>query len=211
MPPKIVSPMAAIPKPDGDVRLIHDCSRPVGQAVNDYCSSDWGQKFSTINDAAALMSEGCYFAKVDLKSAYRSVNISQKSQKVTGLQWNFGGKTVFNIMRDTKLPFGAKLSVGVFHCASKRQLQSLAGRLSWAAGVVKGGRVFLRQIFDKINTLKRNSHKTILSLGVRQDIEWWSCFMQLFNVPLLTLVKMRPGLPLALIGCILTGILTGQR
>ena len=24
-PPKIVSPMAAIPKPDGDVRLIHDC------------------------------------------------------------------------------------------------------------------------------------------------------------------------------------------
>lgn len=65
--------------------------------------------------------------------------------------------------------------------ASKRQLQSLAGRLSWAAGVVKGGRVFLRRIFNKINTLKRNSHKTILSLGVRQDIEWWSCFMQLFN------------------------------
>ena len=29
-PPKIISPMAAIPKPDGDVRLIHDCSRPVG-------------------------------------------------------------------------------------------------------------------------------------------------------------------------------------
>ena len=86
MPPKIVSPMAAIPKPDGDVRLIHDCSRPVGQAVNDYCSSDWGQKFSTIDDAAALMSEGCYFAKADLNSAYRSVNISHKSQKVTWLQ-----------------------------------------------------------------------------------------------------------------------------
>ena len=40
-PPKIVSPMAAIPKPDGDIRLIHDCSRPVGEAVNDYCSADW--------------------------------------------------------------------------------------------------------------------------------------------------------------------------
>ena len=24
-PPKIISPMSAIPKPDGDVRLIHDC------------------------------------------------------------------------------------------------------------------------------------------------------------------------------------------
>ncbi|MEW8546115.1 MAG: hypothetical protein AB2693_21555 [Candidatus Thiodiazotropha sp.] len=65
--------------------------------------------------------------------------------------------------------------------ASKRQLQSLAGRLSWAAGVVKGGRVFLRRIFDKISTLKRNSHKTIISLGVRKDIEWWSHFMQMFN------------------------------
>lgn len=81
MPLKIVSPMAATPKPDGDVWLIHDCSRPVGQAVNNFCSSDWSQKFSTIDDAAALMSEGCYFAKVDLKS----VNICHKSQKVARL------------------------------------------------------------------------------------------------------------------------------
>lgn len=278
-PPKIISPMAAIPKPDGDVRLIHDCSRPVGHAVNDYCSSDWGQKFSRIDDAAALMSEGCYLAKVDLKSAYRSVKISQNSQTVTGFQWNFNGRTIY--MKDTKLPFGAKLSVGIFHrltqavkrmmarkgydqiivylddfliiaeskekCAealnsliqllrklgfaihwgkvvdptrritflgieldsetmslrlprdklellklelqsflnrkraSKRQLQSLAGKLSWAAGVVKGGRVFLRRIFNKISTLTRNSHKTLISLEVRQDIEWWSHFMFMFN------------------------------
>ena len=35
--------------------------------------------------------------------------------------------------------------------ASKRQLQMIAGRLSWAAGVVRGGRVFLRRIFDQIS------------------------------------------------------------
>ena len=63
--PTIVSPMAAIPKPDGDVRLIHDCSRPVGKAVNDYCTSDWHQKFSRVDDAALLMTHGCYFAKAD--------------------------------------------------------------------------------------------------------------------------------------------------
>lgn len=89
-PPKIVSPMAAIPKPDGDVRLIHDCSRPVGEAVNDYCSIDWQQKFSRVDDVAAKMTEGCYFAKVDLKSAYRSVGLSKASQEVTGLSWNIG-------------------------------------------------------------------------------------------------------------------------
>ena len=271
--------MAAIPKPDGDVRLIHDCSRPSGGAVNDYCSSDWKQKFSRIDDASSLMTEGCYFAKVDLKSAYRSVNISAHSQTVTGFTWNFGGQNVY--LRDVKLPFGAKLSVGIFHrltqavkrmmgrrgfdllivylddfliiakskeeCAaalkcliqllrklgfaihwgkvvdpttritflgieldslgmsvrlpgekldslrfeldgflhrrraSKRQLQSIAGKLSWAAGVVKGGRVFLRRIFDQISFLKRASHKTLISPEMRKDFLWWSNFLQTFN------------------------------
>ena len=278
-PPKIISPMAAIPKPDGDVRLIHDCSRPPGKAVNDYCSSDWKQKFSRIDDASSLMTEGCYFAKVDLKSAYRSVKISDHSQTVTGFAWNFNGKDVY--LRDIKLPVGAKLSVGIFHrltqavkrmmerrgydllivylddfliiansqeeCAaalkcliqllrklgfaihwgkvvdpttritflgieldsvcmsirlpsekldslrlelgeflqrrraSKRQLQSIAGKLSWAAGVVKGGRVFLRRIFDQINFLKRASHKTLISPEMRNDFLWWSNFLQTFN------------------------------
>ena len=99
-PPEIISPTAVIPKPDGDVRLIHDCSRPIGNAVNDYCTTDWKQKFSIVDEAAAHMTEGCYFAKVDLKSAYRSVSIGQRSQQVTGLKWQFNGHTVY--MRDTK-------------------------------------------------------------------------------------------------------------
>lgn len=278
-PPKIISPIAVIPKPNGDIRLIHDCSRPAGSAVNDYCTSDWKQKFSTVDDAASKMTNNCYFAKVDLKSAYRSVPISKRSQKVTGLKWQFNNQTVY--LKDTKLPFGAKLSPGIFHrltqavkrimagkgyhllvvylddffiiadskqecmealncllqllrklgfsinwnkvidpttkltflgieldsqamtlrlpedklqCfrsellsflqrkrASKRQLQSLAGKLSWAAGVVKGGRVFLRRIFNKISTLKHTSHKTMISTDMRDDIIWWFNFMEKFN------------------------------
>ena len=42
-PPDIIGPIAIIPKPDGEIRLIHDCSRPEGLAVNDYCTSDWKQ------------------------------------------------------------------------------------------------------------------------------------------------------------------------
>ena len=278
-PPKIVSPMAAIPKPDGDIRLIHDCSRPVGEAVNDYCSADWQQKFARVDDAAAVMTKGCYFAKVDLRSAYRSVNLSKSSQEVTGLSWELNGKTVF--MKDTRMPFGARRSVGIFHrltqtvkrmmarkgydliivylddflivseskivCAealktlilllrklgfmihwgkvidpttcitflgieldsismtlrlpeekllllrqelqsslsrhrfTKRQLQSLAGRLSWAASVVKGGRVFLRRIFNTIRVLRHNAHRVRLSAEARKDLIWWSNFIGNFN------------------------------
>lgn len=277
--PKIISPMAVIPKTDGDVRLIHDCSRPHGEAVNDHCSTDWHQKFSRVDDAAKLMKPGCYFAKVDLKSAYRSVGISEHSQQATGFTWTFNQTPVF--LKDTKLPFGAKLSPGIFHrltqavkrmmtrkgfdllvvylddfliiadskeqCAAalaaliqllrklgfaihwgkvvdptniitflgieldslcmtlrlpnaklnslrqelqgflnrkrvtKRQLQSLAGRLSWAAGVVRGGRVFLRRIFTQIGMLRQNSHRVKISGEVRQDIAWWSEFLVTFN------------------------------
>ena len=276
-PPKIVSPMAAIPKPDGDVRLIHDCSRPVGEAVNDYCSIDWQQKFSRVDDAAAKMTEGCYFAKVELKSAYRSVGLSKASQEVTGLSWNIGGTTIY--LKDTRLPFGARRSVGIFHrltqavrrmmarkgydliivylddfliiseskevCAealniliqllrklgfmihwgkvvdpttcitflgielnsmtlslpeekllllqqelqsslrlnrfTKRQLQSLAGRLSWAASVIRGGRVFLRRIFNTIRMLRHNAHRVRISSEARNDLLWWSKFIDTFN------------------------------
>ena len=112
-PPEIVSPIAVIPKPNGGVRLIHDCSRPEGQAVNDYCTADWKQKFSRVDDAAALVTRGCFMAKIDLQNAYRCVSISQHSQKVTGLQWQFGSRIVY--LRDTRLPFGSKLAPGIFH------------------------------------------------------------------------------------------------
>ena len=105
--------MAAILKPDGDVRLIHDCSWPSRKSVNDYCSSEWKQKFARVDDAASLMTEGCFLAKVDLKSAYRSVKILKSSQKTTGLKWIFNGKETY--LRDTRLCFGAKLSPGIFH------------------------------------------------------------------------------------------------
>ena len=50
--------------------------------MNDYCSKEWQQKFALVDDAAAVMTEGCYFAKVDLRSAYRSVGLSERSQEV---------------------------------------------------------------------------------------------------------------------------------
>ena len=278
-PPEIISPMGVIPKPDGGVRLIHDCSQPAGKSVNDYCTTDWKQTFSRVDDAAALVTEGCYMAKCDLKSAYRSVEISKHSQKVTGFKWQFGKQTVF--IKDKRLPFGSKLAPGIFHrltqavkrmlnrrglkatvvylddffikadtlneCAaalqilvqlvrklgfqinwnkvvdpttkltflgieidsvnmtlrlpdeklhqvreelalfqkrtraSKKQLQSLAGKLNFCASVVYGGRVYSRRIIDTFNALKASNHKAMLNDDIRrylmvavfhEDIQW---------------------------------------
>ena len=112
-PPGIISLIAVISKPDGGVKLIHDCSRPEGLAVNDYCTSDWKQKFARVDDAAKLVIPGCFMAKVDLKQAYRSVPISKHSQQVTGLKWQFGNNIVY--LKDTRLCFGSRLAPGIFH------------------------------------------------------------------------------------------------
>jgi hypothetical protein len=278
-PPTIVSPLGAIPKADGGVRLIHDCSRPAGKAVNDYAGETDRQKFQSVDDAARLVGQGYYMAKIDLKSAYRSVGISPHSQSVTGLKWLIDGKTKY--FYDSRLPFGSKLAPGIFHrlsqavrrmlarhgifnvvcylddfflceptferCAnsvkfvikllrklgfsinwkkvvdptrqivflgieidsetlelrlpadklsalkvelqafktrvraSKKQLQSLVGKLNFAASVVYGGRVFLRNIINTIGVLKQDWHKARLGGDLLADIQWWLAFMETFN------------------------------
>lgn len=73
--PRIISALGAIPKPNSpEIRLIHDCSRPNGQAVNDYISTD-SFKFQTLDDAVKLLKPHYYMAKIDLRHAYRSVPI----------------------------------------------------------------------------------------------------------------------------------------
>ena len=278
-PPIIVSPLGAIPKPDGGIRLIHDCSRPAGYAVNDYVTSTERHRFQSVDDAAKLVKKGHFMAKVDLKSAYRSVSISKHSCKVTGLKWPIDGSMQY--FYDSKLPFGAKLAPGIFHrlsqavrrimarrgfpnivayldyfficeasmesCAvtlrvligllrklgfsinwnkvvdptrrlvflgieidsgkmelrlsndklvslkhelalfscrtraSKKQLQSLIGKLNWAASVVYGGRVFLRNLINAMAKLKSDSHKVRLRAELLTDIYWWLTFMSTFN------------------------------
>lgn len=226
-------------------------------------------------------------AKVDLKSAYRSVPISTKSQLVTGIRWEFPDKTRY--FYDCKLPFGSSLDPGIFHrlsqavvrmmsrrgfncivaylddfficapsreeCASimgtlirllrklgfminwkkvidptqsitflgieissidmqlclpgdkqgqikeelakfklrkrasKKQLQSLTGKLNWASSVVYGGRVFLRRLINAMNSLKHSSHKLRISQHMSQDLHWWHSFMVHFNGKSLLLDK----------------------
>ncbi|CAG2192937.1 unnamed protein product [Mytilus edulis] len=64
---------------------------------------------------------------------------------------------------------------------SKKQLQSLAGKLNWASSVVHGGRDFLRRIIDSIMQLKHDRHKMRLGGDILHDIHWWYNFMATFN------------------------------
>ena len=113
--PTIVSALGAIPKPNGrEVRLIHDCSRPVGTSLNDFASKE-SVKYQTLEEAVALTASHSYFAKIDLKSAYRSVKIHPSNHDLTGLKWVFQGSDSPSYLIDHRLPFGARKSPAIFH------------------------------------------------------------------------------------------------
>ena len=104
--PTIVSSLGAIIKDSGKVRLIHDCSRPVGLSVNSYASKNHF-KYETVDNAVKLLPSQGYMAKIDLSSAYRSVPIHPSCFEFMGLSWTFEGDLSPTFLFDTRLPFGA--------------------------------------------------------------------------------------------------------
>ena len=113
--PRIVSALGVIPKGDPTkVRLIHDCSRPSGAAVNDFAAND-NFKFQSIQNAVDIVKENSFMAKIDLSNAYRSVKIKQSNYQATGLQWTFQGDTEPTFLVDTRLPFGASKAPYIFN------------------------------------------------------------------------------------------------
>ena len=113
--PTIVSALGAVPKSDGGIRLIQDCSRPEGTSVNDQCDMTEKQRFQTVKDAKSRMSEGCWFAKVDLESAYRSVGSRPSDHPFMGLKWDLGDNGNPQYMVDTRLCFGGRKCPGIFN------------------------------------------------------------------------------------------------
>ena len=127
--PKILSAIGTVPKPhSSDIRIIHDCSRPLGHSLNNYASIE-KTKYQSVDDAVKMSTKNCYYAKIDLKSAYRSVKIHPSNFELTGLKWQFKGDKEPTYLYDSKLPFGARKSPFIFHklTQSVRRMMSRRG------------------------------------------------------------------------------------
>ena len=64
---------------------------------------------------------------------------------------------------------------------TKRQLLSLIGSLSFAAKVVKPGRMFLRRLIDLSTTVNKLDHHITLNSESKADIKWWLDFLPSWN------------------------------
>ena len=74
--------------------------------------------------------------------------------------------------------------------ATKREIQSLAGKLQFVAKCCKPGRCFMARMLAALNKLKRQSHRTYLNEEFRKDVLWWINFLPHFNS--ISLIKTVP-------------------
>lgn len=86
--------------------------------MNDYASME-SVKFQTLDEACKLAKPGYWCAKVDLKSAYRSVPIHPDNYQVTGLKWHFKDDRQPTYLFDARLPFGSRCGPSHFHRLSQ--------------------------------------------------------------------------------------------
>ena len=65
--------------------------------------------------------------------------------------------------------------------ATKRELQSLLGKLSFVSKCVKNSRMFLMRIIELLKRLNHNHHRVSLNTEFRKNIRWWLDFIAVYN------------------------------
>lgn len=64
---------------------------------------------------------------------------------------------------------------------TKKQLQSLLGKLSFVTACVKPGRIFMARLLNNLRSFSKSRSSRPISEDMRADISWWSSFLPLFN------------------------------
>ena len=116
-PPHCIHALGAVPKPDGGIRPITDCSRPTGLSVISFCGELFKEfTYKSVDDVVKLLSWGNYMSVIDIKAAYRAVPIREDHRKFMGFRWELEGVEKYYI--DNRLCFGLRLGPQFFQYIS---------------------------------------------------------------------------------------------
>lgn len=178
--PDCVHALGAIRKSNGKLRPITDCRRPLGLSINNFMASMCGKfTYTTIDDVCDSLSGQEYMAVVDIRSAYRSVNVCADHRRFQGFLWEYEGRDRF--FTDNCLCFGLRCAPYVFtqitefliRCMNKQGFHRVYGYIddfliigSSQEECAEGLRVFL-DLLDNLgflvawDKLERPSHSYI--------------------------------------------------
>ena len=116
------------------IRILRDCSKPDGAAINDHADA---MHFSMmgLEDAQAEMKPHAYMAKVDIKSAFRTVGVHPEHWHLLGFKYTPRGGASERYFVDTRCPFGLKCSPEIF-CRLSTAVRAMLTRRGIKAVVV---------------------------------------------------------------------------
>ena len=106
-----VSPIGAVPKKSGKIRVIHHLSYPRGgDSVNDSVEEEELRLSSFGHAARAVvkLGRGCFLIKLDVEAAYKQVPVRPEDWPLLGFKWE--GKWYY----ERVLPFGLRSSCRIW-------------------------------------------------------------------------------------------------
>jgi hypothetical protein len=139
------SPMVAVKKPNGDVRLCLDGSKTINPFIetNHY-------PIPLIDDLLANKSNANWFSVLDLKGAYTQLCVSEDSQQMLGIN------TIKGLFVYQRLPFGVKPAASIFQSVMDRILNGLDNVQAYIDDVLMWGetpqKLFetMKQVFERL-------------------------------------------------------------
>ena len=134
--------------------------------------------------SAAATEDQCKQDMQTMSSTFTELGVLLAPEKITGpaRKITYLGIQIDSLPTEKYNKLMAQLrSWGKRGKCTKRELLSLIGTLSFAAKVVKPGRMFLRRLINLSTTVSKLDHHVTLNAEAQADIEWWTEFLPLWN------------------------------
>ena len=110
-----MSPIVAVPKKDGGVRICIDM-RFANEAIERI-----RHPIPTVDDISFALNGAKFFSKLDLLQAYHQIDLDESSRYITTFSTHIG------LFRYKRLNFGTNAAAEIFQYALQAQLQGLTG------------------------------------------------------------------------------------
>ena len=124
--PKCVHSLGGVEKSNGKLRPITDCSMPVGLAINNFMQQTYKPfSYKSVSTAVEILDQGNFMSLIDLKSAYRTVNVFGPYCTFQGFRWQVGKRS--NFFENNRLSFGLRCAPYIFNQISEFIVQVANG------------------------------------------------------------------------------------
>ena len=116
-PPRCVHALGGVEKSNGKLRPITDCSMPTTKAINNYMKTTYRPfSYKSVSTVVEILKPKDWMAVVDLKSAYRSVNVLASHTQFQGFSWDDGTGPEWYV--NNRLSFGLRCAPNIFNALS---------------------------------------------------------------------------------------------